>query len=59
MQEDGHLQLALVSILDRRVVKRNNRPVVQWLVHWSNSFPDEATWEDAFKIQEKFPLFKP
>ncbi|KAK9232674.1 hypothetical protein WN943_022922 [Citrus x changshan-huyou] len=47
------------SVLDRRVVKRSNRPYVQWLVQWSNSFPENATWEDAFKIQEKFPLFKP
>lgn len=59
MQEDGHLQLMPIFVLDRRVVKRNNHMLVQWLANWSNSFLGDATWEDAFKIQEKFPLFKP
>ncbi|KAK9175296.1 hypothetical protein WN944_027302 [Citrus x changshan-huyou] len=59
IREDGHLQLVPDSVLDRRVVQRSNRPCVQWLVQWSNSFPEDATWEDAVKIQEKFPLFKP
>ncbi|KAH9699109.1 hypothetical protein KPL71_024219 [Citrus sinensis] len=59
IREDGHLQLVPDSVLDRRVVKRSNRPYMQWLVQWSNSFPEDATWEDAVKIQEKFPLFKP
>ena len=59
IREDGHLQLVPDSVLDRRVVQRSNRPYVQWLVQWSNSFPEDATWEDAVKIQEKFPLFKP
>ncbi|KAH9692146.1 hypothetical protein KPL70_016314 [Citrus sinensis] len=59
IREDGHLQLVPDSVLDRRVVQRSNRPCVQWLVQWSNSFPEDATWEDAVKIQEKFPWFKP
>lgn len=33
MQNDGRLQLALVFILDKRVVKQNNRPLVQLFVH--------------------------
>lgn len=33
MQGDGRLQLALVFIFDKRVVKRNNRPLVQLFVH--------------------------
>ena len=33
--------------------------MTQWLVQWSNSFLEDATWEDAFKLQQKFPLFQP
>ena len=58
-REDGQLQLEPTSVLDRRVVLRNNHPVTQWLVRWSNSFMEDAMWEDAFKLQQKFPLFQP
>ena len=58
-REDGQLQLEPTSVLDRRVVLRNNHPVTQWLVQWSNSFMEDAMWEDAFKLQQKFPLFQP
>ena len=56
-REDGQLQLELTFVLDRRVVKPNNHPVTQWLVQWSNSSLEDATWEVAFKLQQKFPLF--
>lgn len=58
IQEDGRMQLEPISVLDRRVVKKNNRPVVQWLIHWSNSFPEDATWENASQIEQKFPEFQ-
>ena len=48
-----------VAILDKRMVRRGNRPATQVLVHWSNSFPEDATWEYLFDIQQRFPQFQP
>ncbi|KAH9735939.1 hypothetical protein KPL71_017914 [Citrus sinensis] len=59
IQEDGRMQLEPLALLEKRTVKRNNRPVVQWLIHWTNSFPEDATWEDACVIRQKFPEFAP
>ncbi|KAH9671915.1 hypothetical protein KPL70_017529 [Citrus sinensis] len=59
IQEDGRMQLEPLALLEKRTVKRNNRPVVQWLIHWTNSFPEDATWEDACVIRQKFPEFEP
>ena len=48
-----------VAILARRMVKRGNQPVTQVLVHWTNSFPEDATWEFLFDLQQKFSEFQP
>ena len=57
LHEDGRVQLDPSALLDQRMIIRNNVPVAQWLVHWSNSFPEDVTLADAFKIQQKFPEF--
>ncbi|KAH7849470.1 hypothetical protein Vadar_018321 [Vaccinium darrowii] len=46
-------------VLDRRMVKRGNKAVVQWLVQWLNSFPEDATWVDYQEIKSKYPQFHP
>lgn len=43
--EHGQLQLAPLTILDRKMIKRNNRPHSMVLVQWTNSLPEDATWE--------------
>lgn len=48
-----------VQILERRLVKRGNRPATQVLVHWSNSFPEDATWEYLHDLLDRFPHFQP
>ena len=67
----GHLQgsqlpvygssptLEPLAVLDRRMVQRGNRPATQVLIHWTNSFPEDATWEFLFDLQQKFPSFEP
>ncbi|OMO68489.1 reverse transcriptase [Corchorus capsularis] len=45
------------AILERRMVKRRGRAVTEALVLWSNSFPEDATWECLFDLQKKFPDF--
>lgn len=44
-------------VLDRRIVKRNNAPVTQLLIKWTNSSDDDATWEDYTLIKRRFPQF--
>ncbi|CAL5333729.1 unnamed protein product [Camellia sinensis] len=56
---EGTLQLEPMAVLDRRMVKRGNKAVVQWLVQWANSFPEDATWVDHSEIEAKYPQFQP
>lgn len=45
VNSDGVLESQQVAILDRRLVKYKGRPATQVLIQWSNSFPEDATWE--------------
>ncbi|KAL5783145.1 hypothetical protein ACOSP7_008174 [Xanthoceras sorbifolium] len=56
---DGQILAQPVAILDRKMVKKNNRAVVQYLIQWSTSSPEDATWEDATMIRRSFPTFDP
>jgi hypothetical protein len=56
---DGQLLVFPVAVLARKLIKRNNQAVVQFLVQWSNSNPEDATWEDASVISSQFPAFDP
>lgn len=38
IQDDRRMQLEPLALLERCTIKRNNRPVVQQLIHWTNSF---------------------
>ena len=44
-------------VLDRRVVKRRNTAVAQWLIQWRNQSSDDATWEDYEAFAQRFPDF--
>ena len=48
-----------IAMIDKRAIKRSNCAVVQWLIHWSNSAPEDATWEDATDMEARFPQFDP
>ncbi|KAF7112459.1 hypothetical protein RHSIM_RhsimUnG0227300 [Rhododendron simsii] len=50
---EGAFQLEPMALLERRMVKRGNKAVVQWLVQWMNSFPEDATWADHSEIEAK------
>jgi hypothetical protein len=60
---DGKIKVAPLAILQSRQVPRKsgsyNILIPQWLIHWENLSPDEATWEDASFIQATFPEFHP
>uniref|UniRef100_A0A0A9A0M3 Integrase catalytic domain-containing protein n=1 Tax=Arundo donax TaxID=35708 RepID=A0A0A9A0M3_ARUDO len=56
---EGNIKMAPMAILERRLIPRNNEPVVQWLIQWVNLPPAAATWEDADFIRKIFPEFHP
>jgi hypothetical protein len=47
--------LALVEILDRRIIKKGNVAVVQVLLRWSELPSSCATWEDFSVAKNIFP----
>lgn len=57
--ETGQMQHEPVAILDRRLLKRHNRPYTLVLVQWSNSIPEDATWEKWADLHQRFPNFQP
>ncbi|XP_057506036.1 uncharacterized protein LOC130789297 [Actinidia eriantha] len=57
--EDGHVQLDPVAILDRKIVKKHNKPYSLVLIQWSNSVPEDVTWESWHDIHQRFPQFQP
>lgn len=56
---EGQFLVFPVKVLKRRMIKRNNAAVTQWLIQWSHSVPEDASWEDSPVIQEQFPDFNP
>ena len=57
--QDGQPLVYPATVLDKRIVKRNNQAVTQLLVVWSNLGPENATWEDYTVLQSQFPSFDP
>jgi hypothetical protein len=57
--DQGTLQVSPYRILDRRQVRKRGRTITQILVQWTNLPPEDATWEEAHSIQERFPNFQP
>nr|GEW21734.1 hypothetical protein [Tanacetum cinerariifolium] len=53
----SQLKLFKVKVLDRKMVKENNKLMVYVLIQWSNGSPDDATWELATTLEKKFPDF--
>ncbi|TXG70895.1 hypothetical protein EZV62_005830 [Acer yangbiense] len=56
---DGQFLVYLVAVLERKLIKRNNKGVVQYLIQWSYTSPEDSTWEDASVIRNHFPKFDP
>ena len=48
-----------VQIMDRRMRKSGNAAITEVLIRWSNTFPEDATWESWATIQRDFPHFNP
>ncbi|KAG8380314.1 hypothetical protein BUALT_Bualt06G0002700 [Buddleja alternifolia] len=54
----GFLVLEPETVLDKRVVPRNNKPITQWLMKWFNAPIEESTWEFLHDLRIKFPHFE-
>ena len=48
-----------LAVLDRRMVKRRGQACTEVLVQWSNTFPEDATWELLHDLQLQYPHFNP
>ncbi|GJS18672.1 retrotransposable element Tf2 [Tanacetum coccineum] len=54
---EGLLAATPLKLLDRRMVKQNNRMVVFGLIQWSNGSAEDATWEKLEDLLARFPEF--
>ena len=45
-----------VAIVERRMMKKGDAPVIQLQVQWSNRSPTTTTWEDYHTLKERYPL---
>jgi len=59
VDDKGNIKVAPTELLECRMIPRNNEPVVQWKIKWSNLPEGAATWEDADFIRKIFPSFHP
>ncbi|XP_071939936.1 uncharacterized protein [Coffea arabica] len=46
------------TILKRRAIMHEGRPVIQFLIKWNHLSYDEASWEDKTFIENQFPEFQ-
>jgi hypothetical protein len=51
----SQVQVYPVEIVERRMVRKGNKPVVQIRVAWSNLPTDATTWEDYEVLKRRFP----
>ncbi|KAL7160677.1 hypothetical protein ABFS83_01G113100 [Erythranthe nasuta] len=59
LDEQNQFLLIPEGVLDRKMIKKINTAVVQWLVKWAHLPTEEATWENAEEMGKKFPTFQP
>jgi hypothetical protein len=48
-------EVALLKIVDRRLVKKGNEAITQILVQWTGLSESAATWEDYYVLKKRFP----
>ncbi|XP_019197193.1 PREDICTED: uncharacterized protein LOC109191075 [Ipomoea nil] len=56
---EGEMLAHPMVVLNKRLVKRDNKAVTQILVQWANLPKESATWEDFYHITHQFPTFDP
>ncbi|KAL4363790.1 hypothetical protein GQ457_04G028520 [Hibiscus cannabinus] len=56
---DGGISKEPWRVIDRRIERRGQRAVIEVLVKWTNSFPEDATWEVLNQLKMQFPKYNP
>lgn len=51
---EENLKVYPVAIIERRMVPRNNEPIIQWLIQWVNLPLEATTWENTDFIAKVF-----
>lgn len=51
------MEFKLERILDRKSIKKGNRAITMWLILWKDRTPEDASWEPAGEIRQRFPDF--
>ncbi|KAM5587861.1 hypothetical protein ABKV19_006351 [Rosa sericea] len=46
------------KVLARQIFKKDNAPVTKWLIQWLGTAAEEATWEEADELMQRFPDFQ-
>lgn len=41
------------------MTKKGNQAVIEILVEWANTFPEDTTWEIWSTLQQQYPTFDP
>ena len=59
LTDEGLITKEPVSIVDRRLVNKHGKPVIEVLVLWKNNFPEDSTWKNFASLMQKYPDFHP
>ena len=59
LNSEGVLAKEPIAIVDRMMNKKRGRLCTEVLLQWSNCFPKDATWENFYDLQQKYPSFNP
>lgn len=46
------------KVIERKFVRKGNRAMTMWLVQWKNRALEDASWEPAEDIRQRFPEFE-
>lgn len=55
IDEEGGPLIMPQQLLAKKMVKENNSAKVEYLVNWVVSLEEDATWEEAHYMLDKFP----
>ena len=56
--DEGLIAATPLKLLERKVIKQNNRMVVIGLIQWKNGSIEDATWDNLADIVQRFPEFE-
>ena len=48
-----------IKVLARKMVKRRNAAIVQYLVQWDGLSEEQASWEYVDVLEQRYPNFQP